>query len=75
LALVAPNTVQRPSLVTNIAEDMSLTIRLLIRRYVLHGGAFKLASLPATVRPELADEVREANKADKDITGLFTEKK
>lgn len=53
---------------------MQLTIRLFIRRYVLHGGVYKLFSLGMEVRPELAGEVMEADAADKGITGLFAQK-
>ena len=73
LAVVAPDTIRRPCLVANVADDMILTIRLLIRRFVGH-GTFKLGSLPPTVRPELADEVELANVTDNEITKLFVDK-
>ncbi|KAF2263038.1 hypothetical protein CC78DRAFT_291415 [Lojkania enalia] len=73
LALVAPNGSKRPSLVVTVAEDRLLTIRLLIRRYVMHGGAFLLASLPLRIRPGMEREVREATEADTNISALFVE--
>lgn len=74
LALARPESIQRPSRIASIVDDMQLTIRLLIRRYVMHGGAYKLASLGKKVRPELADEVMGADAADRCITGLFAKK-
>ena len=56
-----------------VAQDIGLTIRLLIRRYVLFGGAFKLGMLPATARPELAEEARVASLVDKGISKLFVD--
>lgn len=70
LALVSSGSAPRPSLVRSVAENVELTVRLLIRRCKCHGGPFRLASLPDSVRPEMAEEVRVADYADR-IRTLF----
>lgn len=71
LALLNPGPVMRPSRLANIIEDMPLVIRLLLRRYVLHGGAFRLASLGMHVNVGMAQEVADADAVDCAIAMLF----
>jgi acetylglutamate kinase len=71
---MTPETMRHPTLVSNVAKDMKLTIRLLVRRYVMHGGAYELASLGAKVQKELAEEVEEADLVDSLVVKLFAKK-
>jgi hypothetical protein len=70
---MTPGSVRRPSRLASIADDMQLTIRLFIRRYALHGGAFPLISLGEQVKPGLEKDVARANAIDAVVTGMFSQ--
>jgi hypothetical protein len=72
LALADPESVRWPSRIASITDDMLLTIRLLVRRYSLYGGAYRLASLGKKIRPKMAEAVAEVEEAERLVEGLFS---
>ncbi|KAF2662078.1 hypothetical protein K491DRAFT_773626 [Lophiostoma macrostomum CBS 122681] len=72
LALADPESVRRPSRIAGITDNMLLTIRLLVRRYSLFGGAYRLASLGNKIRVDMAEAVAEAEETEILVGGLFS---